>query len=269
MRSSFYGKAIALTLTFELNAQDHRRSRFIRPHLVTTPAMFNAVHPSEIGMSIPITELLRDATRALHTEVERAGVMQRLLRGQLPRAGYVQLLRNLHAIYAALERGLSQRASDPGLAALHCEPLFRSDALREDLNFLHGADWAETIPLTFAATHYAAHLHSLATRSPLMLGAHAYVRYLGDLSGGQMLHRIVVKSLGLPSDQGVKFYEFGSAENVKKLAQTFRAGLNLMTTDAATAQGLVDEACAAFARHKALFEALAVPEPAAIALERP
>ena len=210
-------------------------------------------------MPIPITERLRDATRTLHTEVERAGVMRLLLRGQLEREGYCRLLRNLHAVYAALEAGLSQHESNPGLAVLRCQPLFRSDALRDDLNFLHGADWAEAIPATKAATLYAQHLKALAAHAPLMLGAHAYVRYLGDLSGGQMLTRIVAKSLGLQPDRGVHFYNFGSAQDVARLAQEFRSGLDLMADDEANAQALVDEACAAFTRHRMLFEELAEP----------
>lgn len=219
--------------------------------------MIKRVCKSETGMSFPITERLRDATRPLHTEVERAGVMLLLLRGQMEREGYCRLLRNLHAIYAALEAGLSQHASDLALAVLHCEPLFRSDALREDLNFLHGTDWADAIPLTEAATQYAGHLECVAERAPFLLGAHAYVRYLGDLSGGQMLNRIVAKSLDLQPGEGVNFYDFGSATAVKALAREFRAGLDLMADNEVNAQALVDEACAAFSRHRILFEELA------------
>ena len=208
-------------------------------------------------MSILIAVRLRAATRELHTEVERSGVMRLLLRGQLERAGYCRLLRNLHAIYAALEEGLSQNASDPGLAVLRYRPLFRSEALRADLNFLHGADWADAIPLTLAATEYAGHLRALAARAPLLLGAHAYVRYLGDLSGGQMLTRVVTQSLGLQPKLGVLFYDFGNAEAVAKLAGEFRSGLDLIADNEAIAEAIVDEACAAFARHQTLFEELA------------
>lgn len=210
-------------------------------------------------MAIPISERLRNATRALHAEVEGAGMMRLLLGGQLDRASYCRLLRNLHAIYAALEAGLSKRASEPGLLVLRCESLFRRDALTKDLNFLGGTGWADAIPLTVAASQYANHLNDLALRAPLLLGGHAYVRYLGDLSGGQMLNRIVAKSLNLPPDQGVHFYDFGSAENVANLANEFRAGLDLIADDEAKATALVDEACTAFARHRTMFEELVEP----------
>lgn len=219
--------------------------------------MINRVHQSETDMAIPITERLREATRTLHSEVERAGVMRLLLLGQLECAGYCRLLRNLHAVYVALEAGLMQNASNPALAALRCEPLFRGDALSADLNFLDGPNWPDAIRLTEAATQYSNHLTALAGSAPLLLGAHAYVRYLGDLSGGQVLKQVVAKRLRLQSDHGVQFYDFGSAADVANLAQTFRAALNLMADDEASAQALADEACAAFARHRTLFEALA------------
>ena len=221
--------------------------------------MIEAVRQSEAGMAIPITERLKEATRTLHTEVERAGVMRLLLRGQLERVEYCCMLRNFHAIYGELERGFVRHASHPALVALHCEPLFRSKALREDLNVLHGADWADSIALTEAAKSYVEHLHGLSERTPLMLGAHAYVRYLGDLSGGQMLTRIVTRSFDLPPGEGVNFYAFGGVDDVKCLAQTFRLGLDRLADTESSAQGLVDEACAAFTRHRSLFEELASP----------
>ena len=202
----------------------------------------------------PLTIRLREATRTLHTEVERAGVMRLLLRGQLDRVGYCALLRNLHAVYAALEAGVRQYNQHAGLARLRCASMFRADSLADDLKVLHGPNWATDIVLVSAAVSYAQHLNE--TTEPLMFAAHAYVRYLGDLSGGQMLARIVANSLCLAPNQGVSFYDFGSAENVKRLAQEFRAGLDLLA-DEESAQTVVDEACAAFARHRDLFEQLA------------
>ena len=55
-----------------------------------------------------LLQRLRDATRTLHAEVERAGLMRLLLRGPLRRADYIGLLRNLHAIYDALELARTQ-----------------------------------------------------------------------------------------------------------------------------------------------------------------
>jgi len=208
----------------------------------------------------PLTDRLREGTKSLHAEVERAGVMRLLLRGQLNRAGYCALLRTLHAIYAALEAGIQQHNEHTDLRRLHCESMFRAAPLADDLARLHGQNWATDIALVPAAIAYVQHLN--ATTVPLMFAAHAYVRYLGDLSGGQMLARVVVKSLQLAHNEGVCFYDFGPEDTVKRLAQEFRAGLDLLAEgEGENGQAVVDEARAAFVRHRDLFEQLAPALP--------
>ena len=90
-----------------------------------------------------LAERLRDATRELHAQAERSGVMRTLLRGELGRGDYALLLRNLHAIYAALEAALAQHGGHPVLAPVDDPALRRRAALEADLALLAGADWAE------------------------------------------------------------------------------------------------------------------------------
>jgi heme oxygenase len=206
---------------------------------------------------LPLTARLRTATRALHTEVERAGIMRLLLRGELDRLGYCRLLRNLHTVYAALETGIADHADEAGLAHLPATSLFRRDALEDDLDALYGENWAAELVLAPAAVSYAGHLRNVAAGQPLLLAAHAYVRYLGDLSGGQMLARIVASSLGLQPGAGVRFYDFGPAAEVARLASALRTALDQLPGDDVSTQVLVDEACAAFVRHRELFGELA------------
>lgn len=210
-------------------------------------------------MSVPLAARLRAATKDLHHAVERAGVMRSLLRGQLPRPGYLALLRNLHPIYQALEAGLQRHADHPQLQPLQLPALARVHSLGQDLQALHGPDWARALPVLPAARDYAEHLRQLDEQRPALLAAHAYVRYLGDLSGGQMLLRIVAQGLHLPPGEGVAFYDFGPAERVAGLAQGLRQGLDLIARHEAEAVTLVDEACAAFERHRQLFEQLEAP----------
>ncbi len=123
---------------------------------------------------------LRQATAARHREVEDSALIRRLLRGQLDRHDYCRLLRNLHPIYATLEARLPETALPQ---AIRDPRLARRAALEADLESLHGPDW-QRLPLTVAAHAYRAHLQTL---DAVRLGAHAYVRYLGDLAGGQPL----------------------------------------------------------------------------------
>lgn len=202
----------------------------------------------------PLSLRLRDATLARHTEAERAGCMPALLRGTLPQAAYVALLRQLRAIYAALEAALQRHAVHPCIAPLPLATLWRHAGLVRDLEVLapHDAVEPSLLPATLA---YVERLRRLDAEAPALLAAHAYVRYLGDLSGGQALARIVARAYGLAAGAGTRFYDFGPAPG--PLARALRAALDALPLDAAGAQAVVDEAEAAFARHVALFGELA------------
>lgn len=201
-----------------------------------------------------LAQRLRDGTRLRHQASERAGVMPALLRGQLPVAGFTHLQRNLHALYAALEPALAQHATHPVLAPLHLPGLARSQALAADLDTLHGTDWPSALPVLPATQAYGERLRHLAQQQPAALAAHAYVRYLGDLSGGQVLQRVVRQAYGLDSHQGTAFFDFGPPERVAALAQGFRQALNTLPVDEASAQALLAEALWSFDQHVHLFE---------------
>lgn len=56
--------------------------------------------------------------------------------------------------------------------------------------------------------------------------AHAYTRYLGDLSGGQVLGRITQKSLKLSSSDGVSFFTFPGVSSPSLFKQLYRSRMN-------------------------------------------
>ncbi|MCE9656969.1 MAG: biliverdin-producing heme oxygenase [Burkholderiales bacterium] len=205
-------------------------------------------------MSSRLAERLRAETRELHTLAERSPFMSTLLRGRMDRSAYVALLRNLQAIYAALEPALRRHAAHPALAALHDPALARSESLRDDLAVVDSGARADD-PVQPATLRYVERLRELDAERPELLLAHAYVRYLGDLSGGQLLSGIVARSLGLPSGRGVAFYDFGDADATAALAGTFRHGLATAVIDDEDA--VVAEARLAFEWHRRLFEELA------------
>ena len=94
----------------------------------------------------------------------------------------------------------------------------------------------------------------IANRAELLV-AHAYVRYLGDLSGGQILRRVVAESLHLADGTGTAFYEFSGDAAV--LADRFRTRLDSIRADETVVEDIVAEARSAFAFHVSLFEELA------------
>ena len=220
-------------------------------------AIIGLAHRPKARLSPSIAGRLKAETRTLHMAAERSRFMSVLLSGRMERDTYCALLRNLSAVYAALETALTRHALHPLIAPVHAPALFRTAALARDLGALHGAGWAQTMALEAATVTYVARLRALDATQPGLLLAHAYVRYLGDLSGGQMLRRSVAQSGALAGARGVDFYDFGDPAATRALADAFRAGLASVAPEAALADALVDEAKLAFGLHQQLFDELA------------
>lgn len=214
----------------------------------------------ERRLTAPLAERLKTETRALHTAAERSVFMGALLRGHLAPPAYGALLRNLHAIYAVLEPALQRHAGHPAIAPVYLPSLWRTRALEHDLLALHGPRWADELALQPAAVDYVARLREIDGSQPELLLAHAYVRYLGDLSGGRMLGGIVAKSV---HRDAVAFYEFGDAVATKELTRSFRAGLAAVPVVDQQADALVSEARLSFGLHQRLFDELAAASGAA------
>jgi heme oxygenase len=179
--------------------------------------------------------------------------MAELLAGRVGLPAYTQLLRNLHALYAALEAALRASAD---AALLPLPALRREAALAADLDLLQGPRWHDELPLHEATRAYVQRLQAQAHEQPRLLMAHAYLRYLGDLHGGQMLQRLVARALG--GQPALSFYDFGPPEQVLALRAQVRDALaRLPVQDEAEATRLVDEARWGFTQHQRLFEGLA------------
>lgn len=203
------------------------------------------------AMTTPLSVRLRTETTELHRLAERSGIMHGLLRGHLDRGEYVALLRALHAVYAALERRLHAWPAGSPLQRFTDAALDRTASLEQDLVALHGGGWEREVPLLDAGASYAARIES-ATDAELV--AHAYVRYMGDLSGGQSLGRVIARALALPNDDGVAFYRFEGIPDVDRFKARFRQSLDEWPIDEATADDVVREAQEAFRLNVRVFE---------------
>jgi heme oxygenase len=203
-----------------------------------------------------LAERLRQGTSALHRQAERSGVMAELLHQRIEAATYGRLLRNLHALYAALEAGLDRHRADPIVGFTAAFELQRADRLAADLAFLFPGLRQESSALVPAAQAYVDRLHALADSEPVRLVAHAYVRYLGDLYGGQALGQLVRQRFAIVGDGGTRFYDFGDEAQVQHRRVAFRQALGALPVTRVERDAVVAEAVDAFARHVQLFEEL-------------
>jgi heme oxygenase len=206
-------------------------------------------------LSSDLAQRLKRDTAVLHGKAESTGIMRALLAGAVDRTAYASLLHALHAVYDALERALVRHAAHAAVRHVHRPALFRTAALAHDLRALRGPGWCAAPPCS-AARRYAARLQSIDAEAPELLVAHAYVRYLGDLSGGRVLQRRVRESLQLDA-ACLSFFAYDADVSAHELADDFRRGLDAIDSDEPRARGIVAEAQSAFERHIEIFEELA------------
>jgi heme oxygenase len=204
--------------------------------------------------AVPLSLQLREATRQVHRRAERVAFIRSFLKGALDAAVYVELLASLARIYTALEEGLCG-AADPALRELAPEAIRRAEPLRRDL-----ADWRRLgfVPRreSPATERYCARLRELAASTPSLLAAHAYVRYLGDLAGGQLLGAVARRCLQPAPGEGLHFYAFEAIADVALFQQQYRQKLDRLADTPLLEQQLVAEAVEAFGLNIALFREL-------------
>ena len=198
---------------------------------------------------------LRTATRVQHEQAEESGFMSALIGGDLPLDGYSALAGQLWHVYSALEEMAVELRDHPVVGPFIADELFRLPALEADLAHLLGEGWREAVPATAAATDYAARIRKVATEWPAGYVAHHYTRYLGDLSGGQILRRGLQRSYGL-ADTGLTFFVFDRIAKPKLFKDNYRDLLDRIALDRTGQDRVIDEACLAFELNTAVFATL-------------
>ncbi len=185
-------------------------------------------------------DAIKAATWGLHTKAERTGIIADIVAGRASRLGVALLLRNLLPVYEALDGSL-----------LGHPVLVRCAVIEADLRLL--SPYAE-LPLLAEGAAYAEQVRCAAAGDGEALIAHAYVRYLGDLNGGQILKRQLVRCLGeLAHD--LRFHDYPGLEDRRAFAQAYRDELDTAVRGARF-DDLVREAVTVFEMNIALSEAV-------------
>ncbi|AXH34508.1 biliverdin-producing heme oxygenase [Humibacter sp. BT305] len=213
---------------------------------------------------IPFSQALRERTWSGHSDSEGAGFMTDLMSGKGTRDDYISLVAQHWFIYAALESAAEAMKDDP-IAALFITPkLTRLPALEEDLRFLLGDDWRDRIQPLPTTERYVARIDEVAATWNGGFIAHHYTRYLGDLSGGQIIRTLMQRQFGFETN-GVGFYLFDEIAKPKEFKEHYRTQLDAVGWDEAERDRVIDEVLVAYRFNTELFLDLAAAKAAAVA----
>lgn len=204
-----------------------------------------------------LADRLREHTLGLHRQAERSGFVRAVLRGRASRYGYALFLRNLLPAYRQLETALDRHRQTPGVRLIIRPEIDRAPAIEADLAALYGPRWEQSLPLLTASVAYADRIGVVDRGDASRLIGHAYVRYLGDLNGGRIIRRCLMRSPGL-SPEALAFYDFPEIGDMERFKIVYRHGFDRTVAEIADSEGVIDEAIRAFGFNIALADAVGV-----------
>lgn len=217
---------------------------------MTEPALFSAA--------------IRDRSHAAHSGSEGAGFMTDLMaeRGSLD--DYAALVAQHWFVYAALEQAAAALRTDAVVAPFLSPELERLSSIEADLDHLLGPAWRGTLTALPTTQRYVNRIREVGATWPGGLVAHHYTRYLGDLSGGQFIGRILARQFGFAED-GVRFYRFADIADARAFKEAYRALLDRAPWDADERERIIGEVLLAYRFNTELFDDLLADRAARVA----
>lgn len=153
---------------------------------------------------------LKDLTKEAHRSAERTSFMNRMIKKQITPEQYYVYLKNQLLMYTTLELYASAVGLFDDMAAL-----MRSEALLDDVLMMEVGNDFDDAPILASSYEYVKYIQCIKDDRDRLF-AHVYVRHMGDLSGGQIIKKLVPGPTNL--------YEFG--EEVDGLKNLVRSKLH-------------------------------------------
>jgi len=199
---------------------------------------------------------IKEGTKKSHSAAENTSFVKSFLRGVVNKQSYRGLISDFYFVYSALEEEVTKLKDHPVVGSLDLPELRRKISLEMDVRYYYGPIWRSLIKPSEACERYVNRIREVAKNEPELLVGHHYTRYLGDLSGGQILKGIAEKAMELGDGEGLKFYEFQNIEDSKIYKQGYREKLNNLPIDQHQADAIIVEANYAFRLNMHMFDTL-------------
>ncbi len=202
-----------------------------------------------------IMSRLKSATADLHRKAEASPLQNQLVKGLLPREGYVSFLGQMYLIHAALEQAIrASSAKHAGFAAVLRAYHWRETQLREDLVFL-GADLGAITPAN-ATTAMLADIERAANEQPVALLGMLYVME-GSTNGSKFIAAAIRKAYQLGGPGTAYLDPHGDLQ--KERWSTFKRDMDGVGFDEAESLAIIDAAMGVFRSIKELSDELSEP----------
>lgn len=203
-----------------------------------------------------LAQQLREGTTKSHSMAENVSFVKSFLGGVVDKKSYRQLVANLLFVYTAIEEEMESNKYNPAVQSIYFPELNRKYSLMKDLDYYYGSDWSNYVEPSLATKNYVDRIHDIGKNQPELLIAHAYTRYMGDLSGGQILKKIAQSAMQLSGKQGTQFYDFEDIKNEKAFKKEYRDALDNAPISDQQVEKIIAEANLAFNLNMRMFQEL-------------
>ena len=199
---------------------------------------------------------IKQGTKESHSAAENTKFVASFLRGVLDPEEYRKLIANFYFVYSAMEEEVEALKDHPVVGKINLPELPRKESLKEDLSYYYGPSWETEIKQSEACVKYVNRIREIAKDDPNLLVGHHYTRYLGDLSGGQILRGIAENSLKPEKGKGLSFYDFSEISDSKKYKKVYRQLLDGLDVGQDDVDNIIREANYAFKLNMYMFDEL-------------
>jgi len=150
----------------------------------------------------PITDRLREDTKQLHTRAEKGPLQEALVKGELPREVYADMLEQMRLVHEALERELEVRRHEvPAIERVVRPEQYRLGHIDADLAFYgRSSEGIEPLPATAGLVE---RIERVSRERPLaLLGLHYVLE--GSNNGNRFIAKAVAGGYGLEGEEGLR-----------------------------------------------------------------
>nr|YP_010728769.1 heme oxygenase [Lithothamnion corallioides]WEA77000.1 heme oxygenase [Lithothamnion corallioides] len=203
-----------------------------------------------------LAEQLRQGTTKSHSMAENVSFVKSFLSGVVDKKSYRTLVANLFFVYSAIEEEMYKNKDSISVSPIYFDQLNRKKSLEKDLLYYYGPDWKSIVKPSTITQMYVDRIHEIGNHQPELLISHAYTRYMGDLSGGQILKNIAKNAMQLSGDEGTEFYVFRDIKNDKEFKQMYRKALDSISVTEDQVNLIISEANVAFNLNMKMFQEL-------------
>ena len=172
---------------------------------------------------------IKEKTSLLHSAAENTGYIKKLMDGTASVEGYAEYIFNLERMYRAIEVALDKNENNDIVKPFVTKELYRSELMRKDLEFLLG-DKLDSMKLLASTEACVAKIEELSEKSPELVVAYAYTRFLADLFGGRTFLSLLSTSYNI-SAEGLNYYRFPEITDLRGYVMKYHkmlADINLI-----------------------------------------